>query len=306
MVKTIIRLSITGAIFLLLIFLLSILPFLLSPTETGIRFSPDKIIRELKVFWNMIESGKFNNYVYGTIPNNISLIFPGFFLNSFLLTISGACAGMIIGITGGMFFSRFQLKWAVNLSAFLSFIPDFTIALLLQLIVIKIMSIFPGFPVRIVSSGSPIYVLPIIVISLTTGSYLTASIFGRLKQELSRDYILYARAHGLSKNKIYIKHLFPAVVDHIQGDLKKYVSLILANLLIIERIFNIRGLSRLIFKIAYTVEGNFNTSRAFIANIIPRLNVAVTGLTSIILLFFLSYYVLMLILMLLKKVVNNE
>ncbi|MBI9102280.1 MAG: ABC transporter permease subunit [Spirochaetales bacterium] len=289
--KSVLRVFISISGFLLILLLFTVLPFLLSPTETGIRFSPDIALIQLIDFFHQVQSNGFNEFVYGSMPSRLSEIIPDCFLNSFILSFTGSLTGLFFGLGSGLFISRFNIRWGEPVAAFFSFIPDFIFALLIQLIVVRIIMLFPGFPIRAVSQGDTVLFLPMVTIVLSTGSYLTASVINKIKFELTQEYILYAKAQGYSVNKLYYRHLFPVILTHIKTDLKKYISLILANLFILERLFNIRGLSKILFTFAYKVEATYLSSAMITTtDITPHLNVAITGLTSIIILFYLLYF----------------
>jgi peptide/nickel transport system permease protein len=288
-------------LFILLFFFFLELPLFLTLTPRGIRFTPGRALEELVRFFRQVGSGNFNSFLIGRMPYELSLIFPECFLNSAILTLSAGTAGLLTGLSAGMLFSRFEFRTGVMINAFLSFIPDFLLAIVLQYLVIRLLRIFPAFPVTAAGYGEPVFVLPIIVICLCTGTYLAGSVYSRLRVEKASEHILYARARGISRKQIFLRHLFPVVVVHLRSDLRKYVSLILGNLFILERIFNIRGLSRLIFSFAYVVQGNFSTSQLVQARIAPQLNVAAVGLAGTLVLFFAAYWFLYGMLLLIQK-----
>ena len=292
--------------FILLFFLFTGLPLFFAVSEEGIRFTPGGVFSELAGFFRQLAAGQFDTFMVGRISYSLSEVFSECFVNSAVLALAAGSAGLIAGLTAGMLFSLYNLRGGVLVSAFLSFIPDFLLAILFQFIVIKIIRVFPGFPVTTVGYGEPVYVLPILVSCLCTGSYLAGSVYSRLRLEISQEYILYARARGISRGRLYSRHLLPALVVHLRSDLRKYVSLILANMFILERIFNIRGLSRLIFSFAYLITGNFSTSRIMQAKIVPQLNVAAAGFAGVMVLFFLVYYFLYGLLLLIRRALSHE
>ena len=297
-----ILIPVTGVIlFILLFFFFLELPLFMTLTPRGIQFTPWRAVQELVRFFRQLGAGEFNIFLIGKMPYELSLIFPECFLNSAILTLSAGTAGLVTGLTAGMLFSRFEFRPGVMINAFLSFIPDFLLAIVLQYLVIRILRIFPNFPVSAAGYGEPVFVLPIIVICLCTGTFLAGSVYSRLRVEKASEYILYARSRGISRGQVFRRHLFPVVVVHLRSDLRKYLSLILGNLFILERIFNVRGLSRLVFSFAYVLKGNFSTSQLVQASIEPQLNVAAAGLAGTLVLFFLAYWFLYGILLLIQK-----
>jgi len=293
-------------LFVLLFFFFLELPLFLSLSPRGIRFTPGRAWEELVNFFRRTGAGEFNTFLIGKMPYELSLIFPECFLNSLILTLTAGLAGMVTGITAGMLFSRFEFRPGVMVNAFLSFIPDFLLAIVFQYLVIRLLKLIPGFPVTAAGYGEPVFVLPILVICLSTGSYLAGSVYSRLRVEKASEFLLFIRSRGISRGQVYRRHLFPVVVVHLRSDLRKYVSLILGNLFILERIFNVRGLSRMVFSFAYVLKGNFSNARLDQALIGPQLNVAAAGLAGTLVLFFLAYWFLYGVLLLFRKVMTGE
>jgi ABC-type dipeptide/oligopeptide/nickel transport system permease component len=303
---TILKILLTAILIFFILFVLIIAPLLITATEAGIHPDFNLAGRVLKNFIIQINEGNFYTFLVGKTFFNIKKILGTYILNSTAIALTSSVIGLLIGFLGGMIFSRYRRTLELNGTALLSFIPDFFLAIVLQFIVLLIISNFHGFPIKVVAVENLIFFLPVLTISVTSSSYLIISIHGFINNELGKNYIIYAHSKGLSKNSIFITHLSPAVIVHLKHDLFKYLSLVFANLLIIERIFNLKGLSRLLFSFAYPITGNFNTSGIFSPNIMPQLNIALTGIVSIIAIFFFVYLVLYITLLIMRRILTGE
>lgn len=300
------KIILTSVLILLILLVIIVFPVVITANETGIYLNFVVAGGVIKNFLVTILKGEFFTFLIGKTNFYINKILVSYIFNSTAIILTSSVIGLFTGFAGGMFFSRYNKNIELNIIAQLSFIPDFLLAIILQFAVLSILSVFPGLPVKAVAVGNIIFFLPVLTISVTSSSYLVISINGFIKNELSKNYIMYAYSKGLSKNQVFLNHLSPAVFNYLKFDLFKYLSLVFANLLIIERIFNLKGLSRLLFSFAYPIKGSFNTSGIFYPNIIPQLNVALTGIVSIIAIFFFVYAVLILILQILRRIITGE
>jgi peptide/nickel transport system permease protein len=291
---------------LFLLVIITILPIFLTVSESGSYRGFSAVITEIEYTIQKIADGDYFSFRIGKVQFSILETLPAYFINTLILSITGGLTGLITGTVAGIFFTRFKWQLGEYITSLFSFIPDFMLILILQFIVIFISRIFTGFPVRVGSLGQPIFVLPILTICITSGSYLTRSVMSFIKNELTKPYLLYAYSKGLSINGVYIKHLFPAIAVHLKSDLFKYLSLIFTNIMILERVFNIKGISRLLFSFAYPIRGILTIASEFRFEIAPQLNIAFTGILSIILVFFIVYFFLYIFVSFVKRIICSE
>lgn len=90
--------------------------------------------------------------------------------------------------------------------------------------------------------------LPAIALALTQASILARVMRSALIDTLSQDYIRTARAKGLSPRRVLIKHALRNAMIPVLTILGLQFSFLLAGAIIIENVFFLPGLGRLIFQ----------------------------------------------------------
>ena len=90
--------------------------------------------------------------------------------------------------------------------------------------------------------------LPAIALALTQASILARVMRSALIDTLSQDYIRTARAKGLSQRRVLIKHALRNAMIPVLTILGPQFSFLLAGAIIIENVFFLPGLGRLIFQ----------------------------------------------------------
>jgi len=296
---------------LVVLTLLVLLPSVLVPAEEGLRLDFMTVRRQFIDLGNSLLSGDFLLYRSGEYIRDLSHTLPSYVYTTFYYALLGSIASLFLGLVMGMFLLRSGSARLIETAGFVSLIPDFLVATILQLLVIKLTGLTGWNLVRIASTGSDrkAILLPVLTMAVTAGFYLTRSIYSHSYRELSEDFVLFAKAKGISRRNIYLRHIFPSVVKNLRSDLKKYLTLIISNLFIIERIFNIPGISRLFFTFAYSVGWLYTGSAGkgrFVAHISTQANVAILCLLAMIGVYFAVYWILYGILRILLKVVSGE
>lgn len=86
------------------------------------------------------------------------------------------------------------------------------------------------------------FILPLLTLSLLPAAYVSRITSICIKEEMSREYIRNARAKGLSKVHIYFYELVPPVLSRVLDSFSALSSLMLTNLIIVEYLFNYKGI----------------------------------------------------------------
>jgi peptide/nickel transport system permease protein len=130
-------------------------------------------------------------------------------------------------------------------------VPNFWFAMLLVLVFAVHFRIFPagGFP----GWSDPIaalraFTLPAIALALPQAAILARVLRSALIETLGQDYIRTARAKGLSRAKTLTRHALRNALIPVLTILGMQFSFLLAGAIIIENVFYIPGLGRLIFQ----------------------------------------------------------
>ncbi|MEH7115976.1 ABC transporter permease subunit [Neobacillus vireti] len=125
---------------------------------------------------------------------------------------------------------------------FITSAPELLIIFLLQYLVIylfrtygiKLFQLYGGI------STQP-YFLPVFVVSFLPTLFFIQFLLAEFAKEELKDYVLLARAKGLSRSTIYIKHIIRNIIPLLLIHLQVIVWYILPNVIVVENLFNIDG-----------------------------------------------------------------
>ncbi|PHE81600.1 peptide ABC transporter permease [Bacillus wiedmannii] len=122
-------------------------------------------------------------------------------------------------------------------------IPDILLILLSQLLVVIMFQKTGFMPVKLAGLGEErIRLLPIICLTIPTTLLFIKLLLLRFKEELEKDYSLFAKSKGLSLRHILTHHISRNVLLTTIYYAKTNILFMLSNLYIIEWIFNTYGM----------------------------------------------------------------
>ncbi len=158
-------------------------------------------------FWAIVVAAFF-----GILWGTASTIFRGQWLESFIMLFA------MVGIA----------------------IPNFVVGPLLQLIFSLKLNVTPvaGW------EGFSSKVLPIITLSLMYIAYIARICRGSMLETITKDFVLTAKAKGLSTRQIMLRHVFRNSLIPIVNFLGPATAALLTGTLVVEKIFNIPGMGR--------------------------------------------------------------
>jgi oligopeptide transport system permease protein len=88
------------------------------------------------------------------------------------------------------------------------------------------------------------YIMPAFALSLSPMSYITRLLRANMLDVIDQDYIKTARAKGLSRNKVVLKHALRNSILPIITYLGPMTAFVVTGGVVVERIFNIPGLGK--------------------------------------------------------------
>jgi peptide/nickel transport system permease protein len=147
-------------------------------------------------------------------------------------------------------------------------LPDVFIILLVQLTVIWVYKNTGLLMFNIVNVyQTKAYFLPILAISILPLLYVIKYLILTMEEESQKIYVEFAKGKGLNNIYILIVYLLKNIAAQLFGQLKTIFWILLSNLLMLEIIFNIYGITR--FVADYGVENPHLAAICLIAIFLP-------------------------------------
>lgn len=173
---------------------------------------------------------------------SVAFIISFSIIKSIGLILSSVILAFIVGTSIGII-SSFKNKKRGNISfigpiAMLS-LPDVLIAISVQLLFIILRQN------NILHSGSSEitkFLLPFISLAIIPTSYISRIAQIAVKEEITKDYIMAARAKGLSTFNILKDHLLISVAIKVVETLPSVLNIIVSNVIIVEYVFSYPGI----------------------------------------------------------------
>ncbi|WP_298259917.1 microcin C ABC transporter permease YejB [uncultured Litoreibacter sp.] len=240
-------------------------PEFIAELEREFGFDKPPLQRFLNMMWNYLRFDFGESYFHSknvlemvleTMPVSITL---GLWstLIAYMISIP---LGIRKAVTDG---SRFD-SWTSGVIIFAYSIPGFLFAILL-LVFFAGGSYFQWFPLRGLTSenfdqltlfGKVVdylwhIILPVTAASISAFATLTLLTKNSFLDEIKKQYVITAKAKGLSEGKVLYGHVFRnAMLIVIAGFPSLFMGIFLTGSLIIELIFSLDGLGRLAFEAA--------------------------------------------------------
>ena len=189
--------------------------------------------------------------VTGTDDRSLNYLVNKTMKNSVTLLISGFMLAILLGIPKGIFDSKRGSKKETNLKVLSTIIPvsipDIMIIALLQRLAVFLNK--NGIEIFRVGGGGTInhMLLPLVALSILPACYIARITSMSMDDYYKQDFINVAIGKGCSSFRILWNHVMRNGVPTIIGSLPTITSIIIGNLLMVERVFGYPGLTNALF-----------------------------------------------------------
>lgn len=171
-----------------------------------------------------------NDIIFAAFPVSFALGFQAFFL--------AIIAGVSIGVLGALHRLKWQDRICFAISIAATSIPSFLMAIFLQYGLAVQMEWLP-----IARWGSFYHsVLPSIALAAFPAAVIARLVRTRMIEVLNQDYILSARAKGLSRFRILWRHALPNSLIPVMAYIGPLATTLFTGSFAVEKIFGIPGL----------------------------------------------------------------
>lgn len=177
----------------------------------------------------------------GALPHTLALV---------LATI---VIGLILGITTGVLMAVFRNTWVDSVGRFASLsglsVPDFYLAILLILLFSVQLGWFPFVGGGELSNPGDFLlrlVLPALTLGLIMNAFVSRLVRSSMIEVMELDYVRTARAKGVARWRVVMKHVFKNSLLPLVAFLGMYIAILLGGTVIVEVVFSRRGWGRIL------------------------------------------------------------
>jgi peptide/nickel transport system permease protein len=198
-----------------------------------------------------IRSGEAFSYTAGTMRRSVIEEAPRYVKYSFLMVFCSSLLSLAIALFVVLPSRSIIARSADGFSKAFNIVPIFALALLAQTAVVYITQV-TGVRIALIGfRGIRSLSLPILVLAASATSFLIDMLRSASDELGESDFIRFARAKGLKPSSVTIRHLYPGLENRLKAHLHGFLAFQFTGLFVIERIFSIPGLTRLVFDYAF-------------------------------------------------------
>ena len=176
--------------------------------------------------------------------------------NTLLLAAISILMILLIAFPLGLLYARFPGSAVDRTGAMLNqtmmAVPAFFLGLLISVVLGLWLRLFsPGAFVSYDESlsGCIVYLIfPALAIALPKAAMTVRFLRSALLTERAKDYVRTARSKGLSENKVLLLHMLPNALPGVRTFIGVIVSEIIAGSIVVEQVFGVNGLGRLLVR----------------------------------------------------------
>ncbi len=153
--------------------------------------------------------------------------------------------------------SKLIRKIIYQLLNILDAIPDVMVIVVIQVIAISIFQKTEWMLFDIYSFGEDdrIYFFPIFCLTILPFAQLSKYLIFILRDEVEESYVEFARAKGLSVNRVIIIHVFRNVLLQLHGHARTIFLFMISNLLVMDLLMNLGGMMNFLYSYAKSMQG---------------------------------------------------
>jgi ABC-type dipeptide/oligopeptide/nickel transport system permease component len=233
---------------ILTILLIGSIPFLLN----GSNIEWSRYIKGIDLTFKSLISLDIYYYAFNTTPRPL---FPDVwkpYLYSMFLLVIALIISILLGIIISVTIRSLPFKWREHCRRvfFISeSIPDILIAVCMQALVIWFYQKTGILLVNVASAfEEQAITIPLLTLCILPTLFISRMLTLRLLEEGNEEYAHFAISKGLNKKAVILKHILPNTLFSLFSQSRYLIWFILSNLVMVEYIFNIYGLTTFLIR----------------------------------------------------------
>ncbi|WP_341222916.1 ABC transporter permease [Loktanella salsilacus] len=173
---------------------------------------------------------------------------------SLLLMVAGIGAELVVGLTMGVVAALFRGRVLDNTLMMTSFVtvsaPQFVVALLLLYVFAVQLGWFP-----IGGYGTPAHlVLPAMTLGILGSGWYARMMRSSMVEVLRADFVRTARAKGLSRSRVILRHALPNAILPIIAMIGIDIGIFMGGIVVVEGVFGWPGIGQLAWQAIQRVD----------------------------------------------------
>jgi peptide/nickel transport system permease protein len=134
----------------------------------------------------------------------------------------------------------------LKILSLLESIPDIFIIIIIQFTVIVTFKRTGVLLAPVAGGNDPVYTLPIVTLSILPTIFIFKLLLLLVHDELTKPYVELAESKGLGKAYVFSMHVIRNFAASMMNHMKSFILILLSNLIVFERLFNIYGITHFI------------------------------------------------------------
>ncbi len=195
---------------------------------------------------NCLQGDLGESYIMG---HSVASLLGGRIIPTLELSLMSFGVMIVLAVPLGIISAVYQGKWIDNIIRFLDFLgismPGFWLGLLLQYFIALKLKLLP---VAASGTGLERMILPCATLAVAITSKYTRQVRAAVIEELNTDYVIGARARGISWTRILLTHVLPNAMLPLITLLGISFGSLLGGTAVVELIFSYPGLGQLAVK----------------------------------------------------------
>ncbi len=237
----------------LVVIALAASPLIVTGGEAGLSIQFRPAFEALALWFRGLSDGSSFRYLIGKTEWNLVQSTPRYFFVSLLYLLLPGSLGLSLGTALGLALVRAKSRLIGSALNFIFAIPEFIMALMLQLLALYVLDL-TGIKLASISydgRGHYLLLLPFALMTFYPFAYSFRLASRKAIDAADADYTAYARSKGLSERTIRLRHIGAAVLPSMRAELPTILAIMQANLFLCEFIFSLPGITRLLFTSAF-------------------------------------------------------
>jgi ABC-type dipeptide/oligopeptide/nickel transport system permease component len=233
----------------LIVMALAASPLLVTGGESGLGLSLGPALELMTQWLRGLSDGSSFRYLIGKTEWNLVQSTPRYFLVSLLYLLLPGSLGLAFGTALGLALPGTKGRLLGSALNFFFAVPEFIMALLLQLLSLSVLDL-AGIKLASISydgMGHFLILLPLVLMTFYPFAYSFRLASRKAADAAAADFTSYARSKGLSERTIRLRHIGAAVLPSMRAELPSILAIMQANLFLCEFIFSLPGITRLLF-----------------------------------------------------------